>query len=455
MLGFLLSTWAQFEPDPDEELHIDRSGKKLGNDLALGTFEFHFRSSYMATLNQGDLLNYSAWGAGAGLGYYSPSYKGFHVGFSGYFVFQLHQHNIYEADPTTGGTNRYEIVLFDMNDFSNRRDLDRLEELFITYERKNLKLELGRQKFNSPLLNEHDNRMRGNIYNGLSARYHYKDFHFTGAYFNALTIRGTVDWYSVEESFGVYPFGRNPLGVDATYKGNMSSRGIGILGVKYHKGRVKSQLWNYTADNVFNLTFLQSDWAKQGKMYDYKLGFQGFYQSVIGNGGNPLPEKAFILPDEQTYALGGMAGIGKNKNMFSFNYLGISDRGRFLFPREWGREVFFATLQRERFEGSGGTQVFTLKYQTHLNKKENITADFGVSQVNLRELDDVRLNKYGLPSYHHFTALFDYRFKGYWEGLDLKFLAVYKRAQDQNIPDIYRLNRVDMWHFNLIIDYRF
>jgi len=456
VLGFFIPLQAQFEGESEEnETHIDKKGKKLGNDLLYGNFEFHMRTIYMATINQGSLLDYSALGSGAGLGYYSPSYKGFHVGFSGFFVFQLHQSNIYKADPKTGGVNRYEILLFDMNDLENRADLDRLEELYLTYEKKNLKIELGRQKFHSPLLNEQDNRMRGNIFSGLSARYHYKEFHFTGAFFNAMTIRGTVDWYSVHESFGVYPFGRNPLGVDANYKENTHSDGIGIIGIKHHRGNVKSQLWNYTADQVFNLSFWQSDWEKQGQFFHYKTGFQGFYQTALGEGGNPNPEKAFILPNEQTYALGGMAGFGKKKNLLSINYLGISKQGRFLFPREWGREAFYVTLPRERFEGVGGAQIFTLKYHQHLNKKENFTADLGLSQVNLSELNDIRHNKYGLPSYYHFSALLDYRFKGYWEGLDLKLLAVYKRAQDQNIPDIFRLNRVDLWHFNLIVDYRF
>lgn len=444
----------QFEDDIDET-NINKSGKKLGNDLLLGTFEFHMRSNAMATINKGDLLNYSAVASGAGLGYYSPSFKGFHLGFSGFFVFQLHQNNIYKPDPTTGGVNRYEILLFDMNDLSNRADLDRLEELYLTYERKNLKIELGRQKFNSPLLNEQDNRMRGNIFNGLSARYHVKDFYFTGAYFNAMTIRGTVDWYSVEESFGVYPFGRNPLGVNANYKGNTSSNGIFVLGAKHHKKAFKSQFWKYSIQNVFNLSFLQHEFHTKHNLLNYKFGFQGFFQNAMGNGGNRKIEQAYILPNEQSFALGGTAELGKNKSTFSLNYLGISKNGRFLFPREWGREIFYVTLPRERFEGVGGAQILTLKYHQVLNSKENFSSDIGISQVNLSELNDFRHNKYGLPSYYHFSALLDYRFKQYWEGLDLKLLCVYKRAQDQHIADIYRLNRADLWHFNMIVDFRF
>ena len=113
----------------------DSLERKLGRDLDKGRFEFHARSFFMSTVNRGDLLDYSAMAAGAGLGYYSPKWKGFHFGFSGFFVFQLFEHNIYKSDPTTNNTNRYEILLFDMNDFSNRRDLDRLEEFYlqITY----------------------------------------------------------------------------------------------------------------------------------------------------------------------------------------------------------------------------------------------------------------------------------------------------------------------------------
>ena len=63
----------------------------FGEKLLKGKFEFHFRSFWMHTENRGILLDYQTLAKGAGLGYYSPAWKGLHFGFSGFFVFQIYQ----------------------------------------------------------------------------------------------------------------------------------------------------------------------------------------------------------------------------------------------------------------------------------------------------------------------------------------------------------------------------
>jgi len=428
---------------------------RLGHDLDKGSFEFHARSFFMQTLNRGEILDYNAMGAGAGIGYYSPSWKGFHFGFSGFFVFQIFENNIYKEDPITNNTNRYEILLFDMNDLDNKRDLDRLEELYLLYEHEDLEFVLGRQKFESPLLNEQDNRMRANLFNGISINYSPKHWEIHAAWFNQVTIRGTVDWYSVEESYGVYPFGRSPFGVPSGYKGSIKTAGIGVLGTKYHKNNFYFEGWNYFNENVFNLAFAQSEYKLERKTFDYYFGVQGFYQSAVNEGGNPDQSMSYIMKGEDTYGLGGRLGAGLGKHKLTLNYLNISDQGRFLFPREWGREQFFASLPRERFEGSGAVNSLMLKYAWH-HKDKGWLLELGMSKVDHSQLSEYANNKYGIPSYYHFTGLVDYRFKGYLEGLDIKFLVAHKAAQNPNeIPDNFRINRVDLWNFNFIVDYRF
>jgi hypothetical protein len=433
----------------------DSLPKTLGRDLDKGYFEFHARSFFMGTVNKGSLMDYSAMAAGAGLGYYSPSWKGFHLGFSGFFVFQLFENNIYEQDPTTNNYNRYEVLLFDMNNFKNKKDLDRLEELYVNYEHKHLLIQFGRQKFDSPFMNEQDNRMRPNIYSGLSVNYSHKDWEFIGAAFNHVTIRGTVDWYSMEESYGVYPFGRNPFGTASNYKGNVESLGVGVLGAKYKTDKWKHQFWNYYNENVFILSFMQNEYALKRAKTTYNFGFQALYQTAINDGGNEDPTLSYILKDEFTYAFGGKMGVQRGRHEVSLNNLHISDNGRFLFPREWGRERFFASIPRERFEGAGGVNAFTLKYK-YVFKNENMYTELGASSVTHQSLDNIRLNKYGVPSYYHFTGLVDYKFKGYLEGFDFKVLIAHKSAHHpSDVEDQYRINRVDLWNFNLILDYRF
>ena len=421
-----------------------------------GDFQFHWRTFYMSTLNQGALTDYSALATGAGLAYISPEYKGFSVAFSGFFVFQLHERNIYLADPLTNALNRYEITLFDMNDLNNKRDLDRLEDLYLRYSKNKFKLTLGRQKLHTPLLNEQDNRMRPNIFSALNVYYSWRNFEFQVAAIHAMTIRGTVDWYNVQNSFGVYPFGRSSFGVASEYKGNTSSKGIGLLGVKHKNKGFKSEAWNYFAENVFNLTFVQSEWEKQTKKTGtWVLGAQGFWQTALKEGGNPDSHQAYIMPETQVFALGGKVQWSKNRHQISLNSMHISKGGRFLFPREWGREIFFASLPRERFEGNGGVEAYTLKYAYH-STKYNVKYNLGVSAVQLPDINNMQLNKYGMPSYYHFSLSLDYNAKGYFEGLNLRFLVVNKIAQNPaEVPDKFRVNRVDMWHFNVVVDYWF
>jgi hypothetical protein len=246
----------------DNTVSDDSTKTSFSKYLNRGKFEFHARSFYMSTVNRGGLSDYYALAKGAGIGYHSKSWKGFGFGMSGFFTFSIFQNNLDRKDPITNAPNRYELLLFDMNRPSNKRDLDRLDELFIKYDYKKLHLIFGRQKVKSPLMNEQDNRMRPNIFSGISGIYQLKNskLHF-GAY-NALAPRGTVDWYKIEDSFGVYPFGRSVFGTPSEYKGNIKTRGIALLGFENKTKSNYFQAWNYLAENVFNITFVQNEIEK-------------------------------------------------------------------------------------------------------------------------------------------------------------------------------------------------
>ena len=87
---------------------------------------------------------------------------------------------------------------------------------------------------------------------------------------------------------------------------------------------------------------------------------------------------------------------------------------------------------------------------------DKLKVTLGVSHVQTPDLENVNLNKYGLPNYYHFSGLIDYRFGGFFKGLDLQLLVVHKKEdRDQEIPLEYVINRVNMTNYNLILDYRF
>lgn len=430
--------------------------KLFGKILQTGQFEFHLRSFLMHTENQSGLLDYTTWGTGAGLGYFSPRWRGFGVGFSGFFVFRIFENNITQLDPATGLANRYELTLFDVHHPENYHDMDRLEEFYLSYEKEKFSTWFGRHHFESPLLNASDNRMRPNLFSGLSVNYIPGRFSVTGAWFNHVISRGSLEWLPIEESFGFYSTGRNPTGSEETYKHHIDSKGIAVLGMEYLLPQGKLRSWNYLAEGVFATTFAEATGTTDlGKSSRFLYGVQGFYQSAVGNGGNPDPNKAYTLPGEKTHGVGFRSGIQWGHNQLTINYLGISDEGRFLFPREWGREQFFVSMRRERLEGMGGVNAITVLYdKTFIHDKLKVS--FGAGHVTTPNLEEVQLNKYRLPHYYHFTGLIDYRFDGFFQGLDLQFLVAHKMEDtNQQLSQEYIINRVNMTNLNVIADYRF
>ncbi|MCH8515893.1 MAG: OprD family porin [Cyclobacteriaceae bacterium] len=231
------------------------------NFLKDGHFGLHIRSVGMHTQNRGDLLNFSAVTTGAGMHYKSAENRMFQIGASGFFIFRLYQNNLERFDPISGAGSRYEITLLDMNDPENAADLDRLEDLYIRFQKRRVELILGRQEIETPLLNRQDNRMRPNIFQGLVCNYHLDDGFITAGLIQGVTPRGTVDWYSIEESMGVYPFGRDAEGNASQFPGNTTTRGIAYAGWKKKSEDYDFQAWNYYVDNIFNLSFLQFDYS--------------------------------------------------------------------------------------------------------------------------------------------------------------------------------------------------
>ena len=162
--------------------------------------------------------------------------------------------------------NRYETGLFDIEDPANKKDIDRLEELYIKYHFKKSTLTLGKQLLNTPFINLQDGRMRPTEVEGLWAEINgIKKIKLQLGYLYGISPRSTVKWFKVDESIGVYPVGVNENGIKSGYQGNLESKGIILTGITYqHNKNLKLQLWNQFTENIFNSTFLQAD-------YEYSL----------------------------------------------------------------------------------------------------------------------------------------------------------------------------------------
>ena len=126
------------------------------------------------------------------------------------------------------------------------------------------------------------------------------------------------------------------------------------------------QVWNYYADNLFNATFAELTTGRAVGAGQLTLGAQYHYQRTVGTGGNADPRLAYSAPGRQAHALSARLGYQRGPWSLSANYTRITRTGRFLFPREWGREPFYTFLPRERNEGLGGLDAAAAAGRLHL-----------------------------------------------------------------------------------------
>ena len=178
-------------------------------------------------------------------------------------------------------------------------------------------------------------------------------------------------------------------------------------------------------------------------------------QDAISNGGNADVARTYFEKGGKSISFGTKAGW-KNKTWeTSINYNRITSHGRYLMPREWGREPFFTFLPRERNEGLGDVHAFMTKLNYNsLNLR--IKASVAAGYYKLPDVKNYRLNKYGLPSYTQANADVRYSFAGMLKGFEAQVLIVGKK----NTGEIYNnkrfeFNKVNMMQYNFVLNYHF
>jgi hypothetical protein len=141
---------------------------------------------------------------------------------------------------------------------------------------------------------------------------------------------------------------------------------------------------------------------------------------------------------------------------YSVNYNRITAEGRYLFPREWGRDPFFTFMPRERNEGFGDVHAFVLKIENQGAASIFKKSGFSIGYFQLPDVKDFALNKYGLPSY--LQANLDVRFQlsQLMQGLEGQLLLVckYGIGEIYNNPK-YQFNKVNMVLTNFVLNYNF
>ncbi len=429
----------------------------LEHFLKRGTVSGQARSFFMSTINEGKLSDYYALATGAGIGYYTPRWKGFSAGMSGFVIFDITSSDFEKADLLTNQKNRYEIGLFDITTPGNKANLSRMEELYLSYKIKNTQLTAGRQFIKTPFINKQDGRMRPTLVEGIYFQSKIKNsWTLDAGWLTGMAPRTTVNWYSIGESIGVYPPGVNIDGIKSEYPGNTKSKGVAITGVQYNKKLLHLQIWNTYLENIMNTVLIQPEIYFKPNLKDkITAGVQYVYQHSSGEGGNQEISKRYYEKGSYTWALAARIEYESSSWKTNINYLRISSHGRFLMPREWGIEPFYTFLPRERNEGLGSINAWSVNNKfTSKNKRLKLGLSYG--QYYLPHPGNYRLNKYGIPSYQQFNLFGDYQFSGFMKNMNIQMLLAWKGKLERNPVDLQNIiNRVNMLNSSIIVNYNF
>lgn len=416
----------------------------------------HTRTFFMSTQNEGGLKDDYALGFGAGIGLITKPIRGFQVGVSGFFIYNLMSSNIHEPDPLTGALNRYELGLFDIEETTNKNDLDRLEELFIKYTYSKSSIAVGKMILNTPFMNPQDGRMRPTIEEGVWLEFHESSkIGFNVGWIWDVSPRSTVKWYSINHSIGIYPSGVNTEGKKSDYYRNIEGNsGFGIANV-YWKPSKKFQfnVWNGFMENVLNTAIFEMNSTQKSNGNTLYFDLMFMHQDALNNGGNIDPTKTYIDKGAQSNIVSTRIGTKSKKWNNSISYTHITGDGRYLMPREWGKEIFYTFLPRERIEGFGNVHAVMGKTVYTVNTR--FQTGLGYSYVQLPDVKNFRLNKYGMPSYHQINYNANYSFVKFLKGMDLKLLVVYKLKNAETYQNLkYVYNKVNMLNLNLVLDFK-
>lgn len=366
-----------------------------------GKVNGHFRYFMMATNNTRDLSDFYANAAGGGIRFETASFYGFRFAVGGSYVFNIASSDLTAPDSTTGLYSRYELGLFDVDDPETTTGLDRLEELYVSYAWSKSEVLFGRQFINTPFINLQDGRMRPGAVEGVVLRIReWEHISIESGLLYAISPRSTDQWYRIENSLGLYASGVNPDGSKSDYYGHVNTAGIGYFGIiAKWKEKFSMHGWDVFVENVMNTALLQVDLSqKLSNKNHLVLSAQVIRQDGIGNGGNEEADKTYFSEDGKSMTYGLKIGYKSEKIETSVNYSWITGAGRYLMPREWGRDPLFTFLPRERSEGFGDVHVVMGKIN-YTVIPERFTLGLGIGYYQLPDVKNTRLNKYGIPPY--------------------------------------------------------
>lgn len=336
---------------------------------------------------------------------------------------------------------------------------------------------LGRMKLDTPFVNPQDGRMIPTFEQGVWVTSAFsKEWSGQAGYINAFWNRNTPEWKSVEDSLGYgYEMGNSSLEttVAGNYRGNTSSDGLFIANIRYgipHEFTI--DVWDYYLENIFNLSYADVSYTFPYGPVELSYGAQYIYQRQSGDGGNSednsvptdaIKAKSYMQEGEKSTTYGVKTAIKYRSSKLTFAYNQTTDDGRFLFPREWGKEPLYTFQKRERSDGSGNSHAWLTSVEHNFAAQglSGLDVMAGYGEYKKTDAKEWKYNKYGHPSYAQWNIDVFYRFGGRLKGLRAEYLLARKvaRGETYQIPGaseynfIFRKNGITQQNFILNYDF--
>lgn len=415
-----------------------------------GHFHSHIRNFFLSTYNQRDLKDYYTNATGGAIGFTTANFKGFEIGVKGSFTYKTFGTDLENKDPMTGKNSKWEYELYDVLNQGNFRNLDRLEELFLKYRYGNSYVSYGKIETEyTPLLNRSDGRMTPFAHRGGWTHLNITPHHQVNlGWLNGVSPRATTEWFSIEDGMGLFNNGHQPNGELAEYYEQYPSSGIGIANYNFQKNNFSFKVYDVFIDKLINTV-----WAEVGlDMNSFYLGMQYVYQTPLKFNEELQYINRYVQPSENGQVLSSQLGWQKDKLNFTFAYTHAFDSGRFLFPKELGRDHFFSSISRSRLEGLGNVDVFTLKgkylpiRQIHLGVK--------LQQIKGADPNMLQFNKYSVDESFQVNSRIRYEAQGFFEGVSFDVLWVYR--ENLNHTEAQSIfNRSNFNQLNFVTNFQF
>ncbi len=425
----------------------DKPEKRKGN------LSGQWRNYYMHSFNEGELQDWYALATGLKLKYTYDFNKNWQVGGALYSSWNTGLSNVETLDPSTGRGSRYVSGNFNVQDLS-QRFIAYPGELYFQYKTGNHQVKIGRQGFFSPLMNGQDGRMIPTLFEGAFYKYEKKDqLKLQLGAINRIAPRSYNGFENIGQTLGIYPVGRDINGQGSAYRENSQSDFVALFNTEYNFKELKIELWDYYVDNIFNVLYLKPSY--EFKDSGLTLALEWLLQNRVGNGGNIDPNLRYVQ-SEKSQIFGAQISHSIPNGKISLGYDYITGEGRFLFPREWGREFLFSFQKRERSEGFGNNHALILYYHQNFSfSDQKLKSILSAGQHWRPSVTEPELNKYAAPNYLHVNLDLFYKNEK-WKGFRPELLLTYKYGTGEFPQNpVFILNKVNLFLINAIVNYNF